>query len=58
MAQLTSLHPLRQACARVIDISKLSGETVKFSTIVTLVDGETGASKKLQIVGEPVADAR
>jgi transcription elongation factor GreA len=46
------------ARAEVIDVSKLSGDTVKFGATVTLIDEETGERKTLQIVGEPEADAR
>jgi transcription elongation factor GreA len=56
-ARITELEN-KLARADVIDISKLSGDTVKFGTTVTLIDGETGTRKILQIVGEPEADAR
>ena len=46
------------ARAEVIDVSKLSGDTVKFGATVTLIDEETGERKTWQIVGEPEADAR
>ena len=45
------------ARAEVIDVSKLSGDTVKFGATVTLIDEETGERRILQIVGEPEADA-
>jgi len=45
------------ARADVIDVSKLSGDTVKFGATVSLVEEETGASRIWQIVGEPEADA-
>jgi transcription elongation factor GreA len=45
------------ARAEVIDVSKLSGDTIKFGATVTLVD-ETSYEKKVwQIVGEPEANA-
>ncbi len=44
------------ARADLIDVSKLSGETIKFGARVTLVDEDTGKKKCLQIVGEPEAD--
>ncbi len=43
--------------AEVIDVSKLSGETIKFGATVTLMDEDTGEKKVWQIVGEPEADA-
>src|SRR5215472_8158601 len=42
--------------AEVIDVSKLSGSTVKFGATVTLVDEDTDEEKVLQIVGESEAD--
>ena len=44
--------------ADVIDISKLSGNTVKFGATVTLVDEDTDAKRKYQIVGDFEADAK
>ena len=46
------------ARAEVIDVSKLSGDTVKFGATVTLVDEDTDEKKVWQIVGEPEADAK
>jgi transcription elongation factor GreA len=46
------------ARAEVIDVSKLSGDTVKFGATVTLVDEDTDEKKVWQIVGEAEADAR
>ena len=46
------------ARAEVIDVSKLSGDTVKFGATVTLIDEDTHEKKVLQIVGEPEADAK
>jgi transcription elongation factor GreA len=44
--------------AEVIDISKLSGETVTFGARVTLVDEETDEQHSYQIVGEFEADVK
>jgi transcription elongation factor GreA len=41
----------------VIDVSKLSGDTIKFGATVTLTEEDTGEKKVWQIVGEPEADA-
>src|SRR5262244_1029976 len=46
------------ARAEVIDVSKLSGDTIKFGATVTLVDEDTEQKKVWQIVGEPEADAK
>ena len=46
------------ARAEVIDVSKLSGETVKFGATVTVVDEDTDEKKIWQLVGEPEADAK
>src|SRR3954449_7581809 len=46
------------ARAEIIDVSKLSGETIKFGAIVTLVDEDTEEKRVWQIVGEPEADAK
>src|SRR5256714_2691768 len=46
------------ARAEVIDVSKLSGDTVKFGATVTLVDEDTEEKRVWQIVGEPEADAK
>jgi transcription elongation factor GreA len=48
----------RLARAEVIDVSKLSGDTIKFGATVTLVDEDTEEKKVWQIVGEPEADAK
>jgi transcription elongation factor GreA len=45
------------ARAEIIDVSKLSGDTIKFGATVTLIDEDTGEKKVWQIVGEPEADA-
>src|SRR5262249_39967358 len=44
--------------ADVIDISKLSGDTVKFGATVKLLDEDTEQAKTYQIVGETEADVR
>ena len=42
----------------LIDISKLSGDTIKFGATVTLIDEDTDKKAVWQIVGEPEADAK
>ncbi len=44
--------------AEVIDVSKLSGDTIKFGATVTLIDEDTEEEKKYQIVGETEADVK
>jgi transcription elongation factor GreA len=44
--------------AEIIDISKLSGDTVKFGATVTLVDEDTEEEVKYQIVGDFEADVK
>jgi len=44
--------------AEVIDISKLSGKTVKFGATVTLTDEDTDAKVKYQIVGDLESNAK
>ncbi len=46
------------ARAEVIDVSKLSGNTVKFGATVTLIDEDTEEEKAYQIVGESEADVK
>ena len=46
------------ARAEIIDVSKLSGETIKFGATVTLIDEDTEKKTVYQLVGEPEADAR
>ena len=46
------------ARAEIVDISKLSGDTIKFGATVTLIDEDTGEKRVWQIVGEPEADAK
>ena len=48
----------RLARAEVIDVTKLSGDTIKFGATVTLLDEDTEEEKTYQIVGEPEADVR
>lgn len=42
--------------AEIIDVTKLSGDRVKFGATVKLVDEDTEEEKTYQIVGEPEAD--
>ena len=44
--------------AEVIDISKLSGDRIKFGATVKLLDEDTEEERTYQIVGEPGADVR
>ena len=44
--------------ADVIDVSKLSGKTVKFGATVKLLDEDTEETKIYQLVGETEADVR
>ena len=44
--------------AEVIDVSKLSGDTITFGATVTLIDEDTDEERKFQIVGESEADAK
>ena len=44
------------AKAEVIDVAKLSGDTVKFGATVSLIDEETEQEKHYQIVGDQEAD--
>jgi transcription elongation factor GreA len=46
------------ARADIIDVSKLSGDTIKFGATVTLIDEDTEKKQVWQIVGEPEADAK
>ncbi|MBR0707977.1 transcription elongation factor GreA [Bradyrhizobium liaoningense] len=45
------------ARADIIDVSRLSGDTIKFGATVKLIDEDTGEQRICQIVGEPEADA-
>jgi transcription elongation factor GreA len=44
--------------ADIIDVSKLSGATVKFGATVTLIDEDTETEKRYQIVGDMEADVK
>jgi transcription elongation factor GreA len=46
------------ARAEVIDVSKLSGSSIKFGATVTLADEETDEEQTFQIVGEDEADIK
>jgi len=46
------------ARAEVIDVSKLSGDTITFGATVTVIDEDTDQKAVWQIVGEPEADAK
>src|SRR6202000_188397 len=46
------------ARADIIDISKLSGDTIKFGATVTLVDEDTDKKAVYQIVGDVEADIK
>ena len=45
------------ALADIIDVTKLSGDTVKFGATVTFLDEDTEEEKTYQVVGDPEADA-
>ncbi|GJD42456.1 Transcription elongation factor GreA [Methylobacterium cerastii] len=42
--------------AEIIDVTKLSGDKIKFGATVKLLDDDTEEEKTYQIVGEPEAD--
>src|SRR5262245_13291954 len=44
------------ARAEIIDVAKLSGDTIKFGATVTVIEEGTGQKDVWQIVGEPEAD--
>ena len=44
--------------AQVIDVSKLSGDQVKFGATVTVIDEDTEEEARYQIVGEHEADVK
>jgi transcription elongation factor GreA len=44
--------------ADVIDVSKLSGSTIKFGATVALIDEDTETEKRYQIVGDTEADVK
>ncbi|MCZ8314692.1 transcription elongation factor GreA [Phreatobacter sp.] len=54
------IHELESLIARaeVIDVTKLSGETVKFGATVKLVNEDTEEERVWQIVGDSEADAK
>src|SRR5882672_927489 len=52
------IEHIAEARSDIIDISKLSGDTIKFGATVTLVDEDTEKKAVWQIVGEPEADAK
>jgi len=45
------------ALADIIDVTRISGSTVKFGATVTIVNEDTDEEKTWQIVGDPEADA-
>lgn len=47
-----------QSLAEIIDLTKLSGDTVKFGATVSLVDENTEKEKKYMIVGDIEADVK
>lgn len=46
------------ARAEVIDVTKLSGDTIKFGATVSLIDEDTEEKKSYQIVGDQEADVK
>ncbi len=44
--------------AEVIDVAKMSGDTIKFGATVTIVDEDTDEEKTYQIVGDVEADLK
>ena len=57
-AKVADLEKTSFSRADIIDISKLSGETVKFGATVTLVDEDTEEEVGLGFVGDFEADVR
>ena len=55
--RIVELEDLLQR-AEVIDVSKLTGSTIKFGATVTLIDEDTEKQSKFQIVGETEADVK
>lgn len=45
------------ALADIIDVSKITGDTVKFGATVTFIDEDSEQERIYQIVGDPEADA-
>jgi transcription elongation factor GreA len=48
----------KMARAQVIDVSKLSGNQVKFGATITVIDEDTDEAGRYQIVGEHEADVK
>ena len=48
----------RMARAQVIDVSKLSGNQIKFGATVSVIDEDTEEAARYQIVGEHEADVK
>src|SRR5258707_14489607 len=46
------------ALAEVIDVSKLSGDTIQFRATVSLIDEDTDNKQVWQLVGEPEVHAK
>ena len=55
--RIVELEDLLQR-AEVIDVSKLSGATIKFGATVTVIDEDTEKEKTFQIVGDSEADVK
>ncbi len=55
--RIVELEDLLQR-AEVIDVSKLSGSTIKFGATVTVIDEDTEKEKTFQIVGDSEADVK
>jgi transcription elongation factor GreA len=55
--RIVQLEDLLQR-AEVIDVSKLSGASIKFGATVTLIDGDTEQQRVFQIVGDTEADVK
>jgi transcription elongation factor GreA len=55
--RIVELEDLLQR-AEVIDVSKLSGSTIKFGATVTVIDEDTETEKTFQIVGDSEADVK
>ena len=55
--RIAELESLLQR-AEVIDVTNLSGKTIKFGATVTLIDEDTEQKRVLQIVGDTEADVK
>lgn len=55
--RIVELEDLLQR-SEVIDVSKLTGSTIKFGATVTLIDEDTEEKKVFQIVGQTEADVK